>query len=132
VVLSVWRQQAKLDLTVELGTAPDGAAPVAPEVGTGAGFGLELGDLTPAVRRELDLGEDLQGAVIERVAPESSAEEAGLQAGDVILQIDGTPVESATRATEALRAHRGKDAALRVARGGSVQWVHLAAPEVER
>lgn len=42
----------------------------------------------------LPVGEDLQGAVVQRVAEQSPAAEAGLRRGDVITAIDGTPVDN--------------------------------------
>jgi serine protease Do len=130
--LSVWRKDRSLELGVQLAAAPDGSAPAAVEAEASTGFGLELADLTPALRRELALAEDLRGALVERVAPESSAEEAGLEAGDVIVQIDGTPVDDAAQTVEALRARGSTGAALRVARGGTMHWIHLAAAEGKR
>jgi serine protease Do len=57
-------------------------------------LGLELQDLTPALARELK--SDLSsGAVIINVVPGSAAEDAGLQRGDIIFEINREPVKTA-------------------------------------
>jgi serine protease Do len=60
--------------------------------------GLSLLDLSPELRRRLDLDRDVQGAVISEVYPESPALRSGLNPGDVILEIDRKPVKNVTDA----------------------------------
>ncbi len=55
---------------------------------SGAGdFGLRVQDLTPEVANKLGVDED-HGVVVTGVESGSSAEEAGLRPGDVILEVD--------------------------------------------
>jgi serine protease Do len=61
-------------------------------------WGLGLSDLTPDVRDQIQAPNDLHGAVIERVQPGSAADNAGLQQGDVILEVNRHKVASATEA----------------------------------
>jgi serine protease Do len=65
-------------------------------------WGLGLGDLTPDVRQQLRAGDDVHGAVIEQVTPGSPADNAGLQQGDVITEVDRHPVQSAGDVQKAL------------------------------
>jgi serine protease Do len=65
-------------------------------------WGLGLADLTPDVRQQLQANEDVQGAVIEQVTPGSPADNAGLQQGDVITEVDRQPVHSAADVQKAL------------------------------
>ena len=58
-------------------------------------LGVEVEDLTPDIAEALHV-EAPGGAVIKRVEPGSPARRAGLQAGDVILAIDGTPIQSSS------------------------------------
>jgi serine protease Do len=60
-----------------------------------ARLGLTVSDLTPDVRQQLNVPADVHGVVIESVRPGSPADDAGLQSGQVILQVDRKPVESA-------------------------------------
>ena len=74
-------------------------------------WGLGLGDLTPDVRQQLQANEDVHGAVIEQVAPGSSADNAGLQQGDVITEVNRKPVNSASEVQKALSiVPKGSDA----------------------
>jgi serine protease Do len=65
-------------------------------------WGLGLGDLTPDLRQQLQAGDGVNGAVIEQVAPGSPADNAGLQRGDVITEVNRRPVHSAADVQKAL------------------------------
>jgi serine protease Do len=65
-------------------------------------WGIGLGDLTPDARQQLQAGDDVQGAVIEQVTPGSPADNAGLQRGDVITEVNRQPVHSAADVQKAL------------------------------
>jgi serine protease Do len=65
-------------------------------------WGLGLRDLTPDVRQQLQAGDDVHGAVIEQVAPGSPADNAGLQPGEVITEVNRQPVHSAADVQKAL------------------------------
>jgi serine protease Do len=69
-----------------------------------ARWGLGLADLTPDTREQIQAPGDVKGAVIEQVQPGSSAEDAGLQPGDVILEVNRHKVQSAADVKE----HLGK------------------------
>ena len=56
-------------------------------------IGVMIQDLTPDLAEALDLG-TRSGALVSRVESGSPAETAGIQAGDVIVAVDGTKVES--------------------------------------
>jgi serine protease Do len=71
-------------------------------------WGLGLADLTPDVRQQLQVGDNVHGAVIEQVTPGSPADNAGLQPGDVITEVNRQPVHSAADVQKAL-ANVGKD-----------------------
>jgi serine protease Do len=65
-------------------------------------WGIGLADLTPDVRQQLQLGDNVNGAVIERVMPGSAADNAGLQPGDVITEVNRKPVKTAAEVQKAL------------------------------
>lgn len=58
-------------------------------------LGVHLGDLTPDLAQALGVDED--GAVIHDVMPDSPAEKAGLQDGDVVTHLNDRPVDGAAR-----------------------------------
>lgn len=93
--------------------AIDHAKPILEELQAGraarqAFLGVESVDLTPAIVREQDLDVD-EGAYIRRVVPDSAAEGAGLRVGDVIVAIDGEPVDAGADVAAEIRAHRPGD-----------------------
>jgi serine protease Do len=69
-------------------------------------WGLSLRELTPDERKERDLDAGT-GVLVAGVLPDSPAAEAGVKAGDVVLQVNRHPVGSAA----ALKAEVGKAAA---------------------
>ncbi|HEY5667237.1 MAG TPA: DegQ family serine endoprotease [Gammaproteobacteria bacterium] len=58
-------------------------------------LGILIQDLTPAIADALELDAE-QGAVVTQVEPDSPAERAGLEPGDVIIEIDGAAVEGSS------------------------------------
>jgi len=82
--------------------------------------GVEVTDLDPSVRQQLNVPGRVRGVVVTGVDPESPAASAGVQPGDVVLEINRTPVTSAEEAVE--QSHRAKNnrTLLRLwSRGGS-------------
>ena len=57
-------------------------------------LGVHIQDVTPSIAEALNL-DVVQGALVSQVVPGSAAEKAGLRAGDVIVEVDGRPVDSA-------------------------------------
>jgi serine protease Do len=60
-------------------------------------LGLAVGDLTQDVRQQLQAPGNMHGAVVENVRPASPADDAGLQPGDVILEVNRRPTDSASQ-----------------------------------
>jgi S1-C subfamily serine protease len=58
-----------------------------------ASLGVQVIDVTPAIAAQNQLPVD-HGTLIAKIAPHSPAEQAGLKVGDIIIQIDNTPVSS--------------------------------------
>ena len=87
----------------------------------GGKLGLAMADLTPDVRQQLNLPDDVKGAAIESVRPGSPAEDAGLQPGDVIVQVNRHSVDSANQAVSSVHAiPAGQDVLLLVwSKGGT-------------
>jgi serine protease Do len=84
-------------------------------------WGLSLADLTPDVRNEVQVQPSVHGAVVEDVKPGSPADNAGLQRGDVIIEVNRRPVKSAADVAQVLsNVPNGQDALVLVwSNGGS-------------
>ena len=87
-------------------------------------LGLAVGDLTEGAREQLQVPEDVHGAVIQNVRPASPAEDAGLQPGDLILQVNRKPVASASQFASQMHgdAHGGGDILLLVWSKGNASY----------
>jgi len=88
-------------------------------------WGLGLQDMTPDLRQQLQAPADVRGAVVANVEPGSSGENAGLQRGDVILEVNRKPVHSAQDVQQALSGiAKGQDALVLVwSNGGNTYRV---------
>jgi serine protease Do len=84
-------------------------------------WGLSLADLTPDTRNEVQAQPSVHGAIVEDVKPGSPADNAGLQRGDVIMEVNRHSVKSASEVAQALSGvPTGQDALVLVwSNGGS-------------
>jgi serine protease Do len=84
-------------------------------------WGLSLADLTPDVRNETQAERGVHGAVVEDVKPGSPADNAGLQRGDIIMEVNRHAVKSVAEAGQALSSvPNGQDVLVLVwSQGGS-------------
>ena len=93
-------------------------------------WGMGLGDLTPDTRDQLQVPGDIHGAVIEQVQPGSSADNAGLQEGDVILEVNRHKVRTPADVQQALSSvPEGQDALVLVWSNGGNTFRVLHSPE---
>jgi serine protease Do len=88
-------------------------------------IGLALQTLTPDVADQLGIDHGTKGAVITDVVSGSPAERAGLKPGEVIVEVDRTPVASSDQAVQLLRAVRGGGHLLRVRGAGGTRFVTI-------
>jgi S1-C subfamily serine protease len=66
-------------------------------------LGVVVTGITPALQAELGLTTD-QGAVVLEVVPGSPAAAAGLEPGEVIVALDGTPIDSPSALVRAVQS----------------------------
>jgi serine protease Do len=87
----------------------------------GALKGVAVDDIDPQVRRQLEIPAQIKGAMITEVAPDSAAARAGLSRGDVILEINKQPVNSAEDAVALCASAENKKSLLKLwSRGNKV------------
>lgn len=134
VAVDLWRNGAAATANLRVADEPMAPAPAAPpkppvEPEPVATLGLTLSDVTPALSSKFSLASGTAGVVITAVASGSAAAREGLSAGDVILQMDGTPVSHVQEVTGQIaasrHAHRG-EILLLVQGVDATQWVSLA------
>ncbi len=88
-------------------------------------LGVRLQSITPNLRQQLGLSDNQRGAVIADVQQGSAADQAGLQAGDVIIGVGDRDVASPAEASRAIREslHNNQAVALRIIRDGQPAFV---------
>jgi len=87
-------------------------------------IGVALAPLSPDLRGQLDVPDGTNGVVVRNVEPGSPADQAGVQAGDVIVGVGGKQVASPSEAANAIRgASKDRAVALRIIRDGQPMFV---------
>jgi serine protease Do len=120
------KQQTATATVEELQLDNSGRTAAAGEKGAAPGFGLWLSDVTPDVAQQAHLPAGTRGALVQNVEPFTPAAGAGIRRGDVILEVNRKPVQSADDATTTLRAMRsGEPAFVLLSRNGTRQFVEL-------
>jgi serine protease Do len=93
-------------------------------------WGIGLSDLDDNTRGQIQVPSNVHGAVVDQVTPGSSADDAGLQRGDVIVQVNRKDVQSAADVRDALgNVPKGQDALLLVWSTGGSTFRVLHAPD---
>jgi Do/DeqQ family serine protease len=86
-------------------------------------LGVTIQSLTPEIAKGLKINQQT-GVVVNEVAPGSGADKAGVKPGDVILSIDGTPVDTNTALHNAVGLLRvGTQISLGILRDGKTMTV---------
>ena len=119
IVLGVLREGKPETLNVTVGQFHAGDTQVAGndeqgEKSNSGKLGLAVSNLTPEARQQLEVPEGVQGVVVQNVRPASPAD-AGLQPGDLILEVDRQATGSADQFVNKVHANSsGKDLLLLV------------------
>jgi serine protease Do len=116
-----------------LAALPDGEEPGGGATRTIDTVGMTIAGLTDQLRQEFSVSDEVAGGVvITEVAPGSLAEEKGLAAGEVIVEVGqeavGSPADVVRMIEEARDAGR-KSVLLLVERGGDLRFVALPVRE---
>jgi serine protease Do len=128
--LTVLRNGATKTIAVKVGTLTadqaSGRVGNSPQGSPSLGVGLQA--LTPNLRQQLSIPDGVKGAVIAEVKQGSVAEQAGLQAGDVIVGVGDTAVSTPSEATRAIRESlkSSQAVALRIIRDGQPAFVAVS------
>jgi serine protease Do len=83
--------------------------------------------MTPGNAQELGIEQHAKGAVVTSVRDGSPAQEAGLQRGDVIIEVDRKPIVGADEAVSALTSKKAPMHLVRVRRQNEAVYITLPA-----
>ena len=108
VMLSVVRERTPRQLAVKVGELPGIASPALPGAAkvNDIGIGMTLAEITPVLRQRYELEAKARGALVVEVVPGLTADEAGVQPGQLIVEIDRLPVRTAKDARKILTPER--------------------------
>ena len=140
VELTVWRKGREVPISLTIGELPDDqqapgedddtpdpkAKPADPKSMV---LGMGVGPLTPALRKQLGLPADLKGMVVESLDASGEAAKRGLRPGDVVIDANQTPIDSAEtlkRIVNDAKKSGHNFVLLRLARGNDLIFVTLS------
>ncbi|HEY4708507.1 MAG TPA: PDZ domain-containing protein [Thermodesulfobacteriota bacterium] len=93
-------------------------------------LGITIQEMNEAAARSLGISET-KGVFVSQVAPGGPAQEAGLQMGDVIVELNGEDVRSADDFISRIRTSEvGSTVALEVNRGGATENINVRLGEM--
>lgn len=117
--VTVLRGGKEKTITVKLGELTDQQTKAEQSEESGESWGMTVANITPEVARRFQLERTQKGVIVTEVAPGSSAELAGIQAGDVIEEVNRQQIESVDDFTQAMSNAKDKETLLLLARRGN-------------
>ena len=128
VGVTAWRDNHSRDLRVTIGTQDKTRVASAGDDGGIKPVGMSLEPLTPDARSQLNLPPSAGGVLVGQVTPGSSADESGVQAGDLIERVAGAAVRSPSEVADAIHAaqrQKKQAVSLLVLRDGVTSYLGL-------
>ena len=144
VVVKVIRKGREMALNVTIGRLEDGEKVIAAEekkkddkaaASTVTTLGMTAATMTDELRERYKVEEKVKGAVLTEVAQDGAAAEKGLEAGDVIMEAGGKPVETASDISKAIEEAEkaGKSSVLLLAaKGGKSAETRFIALKIKK
>jgi serine protease Do len=131
IPVEVVRNGKHINLNVTIGERKESPVQTARAEEPGGSWGMQVGDVTPDIARELHLEPATKGVVIRKVAPDSPAAEAALRPGDIVLEIDHDKVATVDDFVAKAKSAKtsGKSVLLLVQRGGATIYTVVKPPE---
>ena len=129
VDVAILRKGSEETVQVKIGAlkterhAANDNAPTDPQGAVSEALGASVASLTPQIRESLGLDSEVSGTVVTDVEQGGAAAKAGIEIGDVILEVGSTPVATAAELDAAITATKTRSALLLVNRHGSSIFV---------
>ncbi len=140
--VKIWRKDGPVTLSATIVEMPKNLEQVADNSDNGdsdtpdnaSALGLRLAPLSQQTRQRYHVPKDVQGVVVTSIANSSPLNEIGIQAGDVIQQIDQKTITTPEEAVAEITAARGdkggkKPVVFLINRHGTKQFIALKSPK---
>jgi len=131
MTFTLLRNGTRLEKTIKLAERPRERGDETPQGDRPGGashekLGLAVQDLTPEIAQQLGFNKNETGVLVADIVPGSPADDAGLEPGDLIQEINRVPVRAARDFERLARGlHSGDAVALLVRRGQGTVFVSL-------
>jgi serine protease Do len=125
----VVRKGKRKKIRIEVGKLEDEVAEAKPVKADE--LGLAVQEITPDIAKELGLDKSTKGVVVSQVTRNSPAEDAGLQAGDVIEMVGNVPVDSVADFRKQLEGRAKGESILVLVRRGDQTLFRVIKPTEE-
>jgi serine protease Do len=102
--IKILRDGQEKTVTVEIAKRPESGRLAKAESEKGSELGIQIAEMTPEMARRFGHSETEKGVLVIGVQPGSKAEEAGIQQGDLVKEVNRKPVTT----PDELRAEIGK------------------------
>lgn len=125
--MTLIREGKEITLSVKIvERAEEGETPPAEKAAPAeSDFGMSLEDITPALQKKLHI-EERRGIVVTDVTQGSAEEEAGIEAGNLVEEVNRTPVRSVAEYRAVLKkARKGAPVLLLLKRGEATYYASL-------
>jgi serine protease Do len=106
-------------ISVKLGELTDQQAKASSTEESGESWGMTVSAISPEVARRFQLDRSQKGVIVTEVEPGSPAETAGIQAGDIVEEINRQPIDSVDAFNKAMTAAKEKETLLLLAKRGN-------------
>jgi len=128
VSVVVWRDNRAETFELELGERPTGetAQGSGSREEPGALQGVSVDELTPALSERYGLSRETRGVIVTRLDPVSRAAAAGLRQGDVIQEVQRSPVKNVAEYRRAVQAAAEGPVLLLINRAGNTMFLVVA------
>ena len=106
-------------IKVDLGELTEQQAKAESSEESGESWGMTVANITPELTRRFQMERTQKGVVVTEVEPGSSAEQAGIQVGDIIEEVNRQQVNSVETFNKAMSEAKEKETLLLLARRGN-------------
>jgi len=105
VELTLERNKKIKTIKVKLAKFPDNRF----KISGNQGFidGLTLQNITPQIRKQVGIPDDIEGVIVSEVEPKTKADKAGFIPGDIIIQIEDTMIKNLLDIKKAMKKYVG-------------------------